>query len=90
MCDNKGHNFGSQKFATTISMQPTTYMRTNQVCINFNDRGCPEKNSHENKYKPGQTLKHICGGCLKKTNTEVAHSATGCGNGPFAALFRQR
>ena len=69
---------------------PKTYMRSNQVCINFNDKGCPEKASHANKFKQGQTLKHICGGCLKKNDAEVAHPVTGCGNGPFASLFRQR
>ena len=57
--------------------------------MNFNDAGCKEKSSHENRFKAGQTLKHICGGCHKKFNkAEEAHAVSGCGKGPFKSLFR--
>ena len=74
-----------------INGVPKSFMRENQICINFNDKNCPEKGTHDNKYKSGQSLKHICGGCFKKLNgAENAHAASGCGQGPFASLFRQK
>ena len=71
-----------------INGVPKDFMRNNQICMNFNDAGCKEKGSHENRFKAGQTLKHICGGCYKKDNSEQAHAASSCGKGPFKSLFR--
>ena len=72
-----------------VSGVPKDYMRTNQICINFNDAGCKEKGSHVNKFKQGQTLKHICGGCYKKFDKlEDQHPVSGCEKGPFKSLFR--
>ena len=70
---------------------PKVFMRENQICINFNDKACPEKGSHDNKYKAGQSLKHICAGCYKKLDkAELGHPTAGCGQGPFGSLFRQK
>ena len=69
-------------------------MKAQNVCIRFNRvkagvSTCPEKGAH----KVGQagnevTLRHICAGCLKKSNTQEAHPCQNCANGPFKALFR--
>ena len=73
-----------------INGVPKDYMRNNEICMKFNDvGGCPEAATHENRFKKGQTLRHICGGCHKKfSKAENAHAATGCSNGPFSSLFR--
>ena len=78
----------TQQGKQDVNGVPKEYMRNNQICINFNDTGCKEKGTHENRFKAGQTLKHICGGCHKKSNSEEQHSVTGCGKGPFKSLFR--
>ena len=73
-----------------INGVPKDYMRNNEICMKFNDKdGCPEAASHENRFKKGQHLRHICGGCHKKfSKTEDAHAVIGCSKGPFSSLFR--
>ena len=84
-----GGQQGKQLGKTDINGVPKDYMRNNQICMNFNDAGCKEQDSHENHFKKGQTLKHICAGCHKKFNkSEEKHPVTGCEKGPFKALFR--
>ena len=65
-------------------------MKEQLVCIKFNEKnGCKEKAStHPNQYDKSQVLRHVCGGCHKKTGAEDAHAAFGCRQGPFGQLFR--
>ena len=77
----------------SINGVPRYFMKDQSICMKYNGKdGCPENGpSHPNKYDKSSTpatLKHICGGCFKKSNIEAAHSAHGCRNGPFAPLFR--
>ena len=68
---------------------PKSYMKKHNICIKFNEKECPEKQSHKNKYDEKVTLRHICGGCFKADNASHAHPAHGCEKGPFESLFRK-
>ena len=67
-----------------------SYMKDNFICIKYNEKdGCPEHGpTHLNRWDKTSTLRHVCGGCHKKTGAEDAHKAFGCNKGPFAPLFR--
>ena len=67
-----------------------SYMKDNFICIKYNERdGCTEQSAtHLNKWDKTSTLRHVCGGCHKKSGAELAHAAHGCNKGPFAQLFR--
>ena len=68
---------------------PKSYMKKHNICIKFNEKECPEKQSHKNKYDEKVTLQHICGGCLKSDNSHSAHPAKTCDKGPIESLFRK-
>ena len=68
---------------------PKAYMKKHNICIRFNEKECPQKQTHKNKYDEKVTLQHICGGCFKADNSKHAHPADGCEKGPFDTLFRQ-
>ena len=67
-----------------------SYMKEQRICIKFNEKdGCQEQSStHPNKWDKTSILRHVCGGCHKKSGAEEHHKAYNCGKGPFAPLFR--
>ena len=70
-----------------------SYMKEQRICIKFNEKdGCQEQGSTPpNKWDKSSTpsiLRHVCGGCHKKSGAEEHHKAYNCGKGPFAPLFR--
>ena len=83
-----GGNPNRQPPPSDVNGVPTAYMKAQNICIKFNKpKGC-----QENPHKVGQnkdvTLRHICAGCHKKSNSQETHPCHNCGNGPFKALFR--
>ena len=81
-----------QQGAKNVNGVPNSYMKDNFICIKYNEKGgCSEQGpTHANKWdKTSNTpLRHVCGGCHKKSGAEHAHKAFGCNNGPFSQLFR--
>ena len=76
--------------ATSVNGVPKSFMKANDVCIRFNEGGCPEKDSHQNKYgETKTTLRHICGGCFAKDKSEEAHMVLKCQKHKFSSLFQK-
>ena len=79
-----------QQGSKNVNGVPNSYMKDNYICIKYNEKGgCVEQGpTHVNKWDKTTTLRHVCGGCHKKSSAEDAHKAFGCQKGPFSQLFR--
>ena len=77
-----------KRFSDNANGVPSKWMVENKICVAYNLGYCPNQNGGDHVVK-NITLRHWCGGCYKKSNgaTKHAHSASTCGQGPFANLF---
>ena len=76
--------------SASVNGVPKSFMKSNDICIRFNEGGCSEKESHQNKYgETKTTLRHICGGCFAKDKSEEAHMVFKCQKHKFSSLFQK-